>query len=629
MLKSNETVRNETSFTISKANPNFSITSNKTYNLIYGDKINVLYSIDSNAGGVISINESSLCLSSINVGDNFDELILPAGNHTLKIIYSGNQNYSQAFDEITVYVSGLENQIQLNITNATYPDNITLKVKATLDGNYTLTFDNSQNTDITVKKGTFESAFRFTPGNHVAYLEYKDSNPNYISNPVRAYFTIQPNNIGLSVNSNLEKVEVNKSVILNTSSSVGFNGDVVFILPNGTQINTSVGQTDTAGKHIITVKFMGNDIYSPESVNITIDAYDEANFLENALTINSPTDGSNPTFNIDLASDANGILSVIIDNETYSEALVNGKASVEIFDLNPGNYTAKVIYSGDGNYLRSELTCDFEVKKVETSVASAFSVKIPKDTTSATFSIGFSNNVTGTVKIMLDGVVEYNLTLKDGKGIITTSKLSQGNHSVFVSYLGDEKYLQSNMTTSFNVLNPKITGNANLNVLYYSGSKFSIRLYGSDGNVLSSQSVSFKINGITYNVNTDKNGYASLKIQQKPGRYSIVTSSLGISLSNTIVVKHIVSAKNLKVKRTSNLLKIKVKLLKVNGKYLKSKKITLKFKGKKYTAKTNKKGVAIFKISKNVISSLNAGKKYKYKVTFLKDTVSKKISVKK
>ena len=68
---------------------------------------------------------------------------------------------------------------------------------------------------------------------------------------------------------------------------------------------------------------------------------------------------------------------------------------------------------------------------------------------------------------------------------------------------------------------------------------------------------------------------------------------------------------------------------KVNKKYLKGKKLKLKVKGKTLKAKTNKKGVATFKVKKNILKKLKVGKKYKYKVTYGKDTVTKKIKVKK
>jgi len=67
----------------------------------------------------------------------------------------------------------------------------------------------------------------------------------------------------------------------------------------------------------------------------------------------------------------------------------------------------------------------------------------------------------------------------------------------------------------------------------------------------------------------------------------------------------------------------------VNNKYLNGKKITLKLNGKTYKAKTNKKGVATFTIKKNNFNKLKIGKKYTYKVTYGKDVVNKKITIKK
>ena len=68
--------------------------------------------------------------------------------------------------------------------------------------------------------------------------------------------------------------------------------------------------------------------------------------------------------------------------------------------------------------------------------------------------------------------------------------------------------------------------------------------------------------------------------------------------------------------------------LKNGKKALKGKKITLKLNGKKYTAKTNKYGIAKFTIKKNVIKKLKKGKKYTMKVTYLKNTIKTTVKVK-
>ena len=75
--------------------------------------------------------------------------------------------------------------------------------------------------------------------------------------------------------------------------------------------------------------------------------------------------------------------------------------------------------------------------------------------------------------------------------------------------------------------------------------------------------------------------------------------------------------------------KVKVSLKKVNGKYLKGKKLKIKFNKKTYKVKTNKKGVATWKVKKSMLKKLKVGKKYKYTVTYGKDKLTKKLTIKK
>jgi invasion protein IalB len=83
------------------------------------------------------------------------------------------------------------------------------------------------------------------------------------------------------------------------------------------------------------------------------------------------------------------------------------------------------------------------------------------------------------------------------------------------------------------------------------------------------------------------------------------------------------------VKKSAKKLVLKAKLKCTNGKPIKGKKIVFKFKGKKYTAKTNKKGIAKVKVKKKVVKKLKKGKKYKYTAKYLTNKVKGKVKVKK
>jgi len=208
-----------------------------------------------------------------------------------------------------------------------------------------------------------------------------------------------------------------------------------------------------------------------------------------------------------------------------------------------------------------------------------------------------------------------------------TGLIKDSNTVGFVSTGGGVLALQQILVVE--KAKPKVVLTANdVVMLYTSGSYYSVKVT-QDGNALVGKSVTFTVNGKAVVANTDKNGVAKVKLTLNPGKYTVSASYDGVKVTNNVKVNSIIKASNKKVKKSAKKLKIKVSLKKVNGKYLKGKTLKLKIKGKTLKAKTNKKGVATFTIKKNILKKLKAGKKYTYKVTYGKDVVNKKITVKK
>ena len=94
-------------------------------------------------------------------------------------------------------------------------------------------------------------------------------------------------------------------------------------------------------------------------------------------------------------------------------------------------------------------------------------------------------------------------------------------------------------------------------VKYYGGSqKYTVRAYDDSGNpVGAGKIVTFKVNGKTYKVKTDKNGYASCKINLKPKTYTITATYGGFKVSNKIKVKPVLTAKNISKKKGKTIMK--------------------------------------------------------------------------
>jgi len=186
----------------------------------------------------------------------------------------------------------------------------------------------------------------------------------------------------------------------------------------------------------------------------------------------------------------------------------------------------------------------------------------------------------------------FKLSLSTGDELnVESGSLSK---SIYVPKTSSVTAKIDNQSISLSVLsNPsKITNNKNVVVDYNGKATFKVRVIGSDGKpVGANEAVVMKVGGKSYNVKTDKNGYASKTFSLTPGKYTITTTYKGNTVKNTITVKKVLYAKSKTVKKAKTI-KYTATLKTSKGKAIASKKVTFKINGKTYSAKTNKKGIA-------------------------------------
>ena len=169
---------------------------------------------------------------------------------------------------------------------------------------------------------------------------------------------------------------------------------------------------------------------------------------------------------------------------------------------------------------------------------------------------------------------------------------------------------------------PSIVESKSHSVYYGNTINYKVRVKGPDGKYGSGNVVTIKVNGQTYKVQTDKNGYATKSLKLKAGTYTITAEYNGDKVSNKLTFKPTLTAKNIAAKKAKKI-KFSVKVVDKNGKAVKNKKVTFKIKGKKYTAKTNKKGIATASIK-----NLKAGK-YSISSSYGGCTIKNTIKIKK
>ena len=391
------------------------------------------------------------------------------------------------------------------------------------------------------------------------------------------------------------------------------------------------------GNHEVTIKYGGDKKYGAREaiVNLTV--------IPEILIPSNTVDKYNEEISITMPENAIGALSIKIgknDEGTLNWineiniTLENGFARYSLKDLDWGKYTVIANYTGT-DYKVWELP-DEGVEFTINPEISYPSKIVEGDNKYITINLP---NVKGTLTLENDEFYKE-VKLVNGKASIPLNVLPAGLNGLYVKFYHeyvvgyDDEGNPSEQDDSYDweiditVQKPVIKA-SNLNAIYTANSVYKVQITGVDKNFIVGDKVTFKIANKVIGTGTiDKNGYASIKIKQLPGNYKITTVYKKASVTKSLTVKHIVTLKTVKVKKSAKKLVLQA-TVKVGKKPLAKKKVTFKFNGKTYKATTNKNGIAKVTIKNKVLKKLKVGKKITYQATCLKDTVKKSVKVKK
>ena len=204
-----------------------------------------------------------------------------------------------------------------------------------------------------------------------------------------------------------------------------------------------------------------------------------------------------------------------------------------------------------------------------------------------------------------------------------------GEYTVKYSFSG-EGYVDCENSTRIQVIASSVSKIKAPSYTAYIGvtNAYTITLTAGD-TPLANRPVTFKLNGKTYSKKTNSKGQASININLAKGSYTLSYSYKGeqninpVSGTSKITVKKGMPTKMVRadseIYRNKKTSYFKIKLTDSRGTPLKSKKVILTLKGKKYTKKTNANGIASLKIK------LKIGK-YNIKASFSKTNVYNKAS---
>ena len=611
------------SFTVKQKASEVTVTP-VTETVTYPGEVNITYSASEEAITITVTDANGNDVAFTPADGKIALTNLAAGTYTVTVAIADSQNITGSSDSTTFTVGQAASSVVITpVTETiTYPGAVNVTVTA-VNGvaDITVTDASGATVDFTIDNDkvvlTNLAAGTYTVSAAIAGTENITGSSDSIT------FTVAKAAMTPTV-SVPEKAEIGENF---TVIAEDYYGDVTVEI-NGVNYALNENISLAEGTYNVKVIFAGNENYTGITVEKTINVTKKS-AGENPLNITVPENTTTPTFSIELLEDATGYLLVDVDGEQYYAPLVNGKASITTAPLAGGNHTVKVTYTGDDKYAGFSNTTNMTI---DSNVTADTALDVPASSENTpTFSVNLPSDATGFLTVDVDGK-KYAAVVENGKASISVPGLSEGNHNVTVIYSGDAKYPTLTKDATVNVHIPvyKITQNKNINVVYSAKATYKVLITKDGKAVGAGESVTIKYNGKTYTVKTDSKGYATFKptTKVKVKKYTITATYNGVTVKNTVNVKHLIKASNKKIKKSKKVNKIKVKTNKVNGKYLKGKKLTLKIKGKKVKAKINKKGVATFKLKKSITKKLKAGKKYKYTVTYGKDKVTKKVKVK-
>ena len=365
-----------------------------------------------------------------------------------------------------------------------------------------------------------------------------------------------------------------------------------------------------------TARQTGNASVTGKLGNVSYTIYLKNNGLPTEINVtNSTLDLKvNDTFDL-VATTAPEGLAVTYNSSNMSVATVD--ANGKVVAVGAGSAVITLSVGGDGVYALNSTTVAVNVVKRDLNI-SAYSFNMGENVTLIV--VGFEN-VTRNVTIAV-GENNYNASIMWGMAFVTIPQVAE-IITAYIDYPGDDNYCNASTTI-------EIIAKKNLNITIgadpiHVGENATVIITGLEsaaGNVSVIAGDSFKnatiINGtatatisglnqtttiyakVTVNLNgaktytTDKNGQVKINVAK------LVPKSYTAKIT---FVKVTVKKANPKLTAKSKTFKLKVKVkkysivLKTNkNKALKKVKVTLRVKGKTYSAKTNSKGKAVFNI---------------------------------
>ena len=448
-------------------------------------------------------------VASVTVSD------LKAGDYTVAVKYTGDNNYNEATGSAEFSVLKITPEMDVTvedivfgedlIVNAVLPVDATGEVVITVNGvDYHVAIENGE-ASVTVsglEAGDYTVAVKYAGDDNYNAAEVTKGVNVAKANPALNVIidSVDYGNV-FTINAVLTGVN---NAPLDTNIIVTVNGkNYIVAIVNGK--GTFHADKLAAGSYNFNARFAGSNNYNEVSDSGKFNVYKVDSAI--GITVKDINVGEDAVITVKLFSDATGELTVTVNGKDYTANVVNGRATVSVSDLKAGTYDVVAKYSGDSNYNAAVATSSFTVSKVDSTMdVTVNDIVFGGD---LTVDAVLPDDATGEVIITVDGT-SYTAGINDGKATQVVKDLTAGSHVVVVKYVGDDKYTGVEVAENVNVAKAQpVLGVVIADVDYGNGFVIEATLTGVNSAPLNGN-VIVTVNGKEYTVKvTDGKGIAT------------------------------------------------------------------------------------------------------------------------
>ena len=426
------------------------VTINPIANATYGNSITINFNIANRTNAVYNITLKGQPIRSGQINTNKITLNnLNAGEYVIIIKNNENENYTQSSATSRFTINKAAPAIELNTTDITYQDKVTVSVKSNVSGTYTVKVGNAtKNVKLTANKMQNVEFEGLNAGRYnitVTYTEtanYTPATGNASVNVWKAGSSIKISKVTDGVYNTLKSV-----IDISTENETA----LTYVIRKGTVQVKSGNDLDAllnglaAGSYTITVTNAESRNFNASSATADFKV-EKASTEVTVKPIASATYGNAVTVNFNIANRTNAVYSITLNGQTIRSGQINTN-KITLNNLNAGEYVLIIKNNGNENYTQSSATAKFTVKKATPTITlTANSAVYPDKVT-----VNVKTDVSGTYVVKV-GNKSKDVTLTAGKEEkVIFEGLDAGKYLVTVTFKENMNYNAVSRNASVNV----------------------------------------------------------------------------------------------------------------------------------------------------------------------------------